>query len=100
MVDYSKREEIEKMVRIEAIADAKSRANDMLKAIGSTAGKPLQIAEVPTLDYTRGDLSLLAGNQYSDNFRTGSFYKKGESNNIEFTKIKIEYSLECCFSIE
>jgi hypothetical protein len=97
-LDYSKREEIEKMVRVEAISNAKSYATDLLGAVGSQVGKPLKVS--------KGNRVVSDDdNIYRRNYKlseSASFYKNSPSAYFDgsFHKIEINYAVNCWFEIE
>jgi hypothetical protein len=98
-LDYSKREEIEKMVRIEAISNAKSHATDLLGAIGSKVGAPLKVSKGSRQVYNNEE------NISRRNYKMGetvSFYKTSDFAYFDgsFQKIKIDYAVDCWFTIE
>ena len=98
-LDYSKREEIEKMVRIEAISNAKSNATDLLKAIGSNVGKPLKITKGFHMS-ENDEYRNFRGNNYMSKTNYGGSFDKVAYFDGTFQKIKIEYTVDCWFKIE
>lgn len=96
-VDYSKKEEIKKQLRIEAVQKAKEQATYMLEAIGQKAGKPLYIAENANFYYPMND--MLANR--AKTFAVAQAATAGESdeNYIEFKKIKFTSNVEAKFEI-
>jgi uncharacterized protein YggE len=96
-LDYSKREEIEKMVRIEAISNAKGNAQDLLGAVGSKVGKPLKVAKGNHYDYSKDNVG------YRNSYKAKTSYFLSEdvaSFDGNFQTIKIEYAVDCWFEIE
>ncbi len=93
-VDYSKKEELKKQLRTEAIQKAKEQAKSMLAAIDETMGKPLYIFEhsnniYPVAMYAkRGVMSMEAADQ------------AGAEEPLEFRKIKFTANVDAKFEIK
>jgi uncharacterized protein YggE len=91
--DYSKKESLEKELKIKALQNAKEKAEYLLQSIGGTIGGPLDIQEVNyepprhTVNYARVLLVDPA---------------PGEENmpEIDFKKIKLSYQIKAVFEIK
>jgi len=92
--DYSKREAIEKKVRVAAIKDAANQADYLLEAIGETRGKPIIVRENQTTPYLRALPGVMYEASYSDDFEP-----KVQAD-VSFKKIKIESRIYVKFEIE
>lgn len=96
-VSHSKIEEFKKEVEIEAIKNAKKKADYLLGAIGEKTGKALivrQISITNQLQYGRGVPA-----QYGEAGVDYRFNSSGKFN-IEFKKLKIERDIFVKFEIE
>jgi uncharacterized protein YggE len=93
-VDHSKIEEFRREVKISAMKDAKSKASDLLQAIGHKVGHALWVQEVDRMPYRAG-------------FAAPRVMKKSSISNedseslpeAEFEKIKLEYTVMARFAI-
>ena len=97
-LDYSKREEIEKMVRIEAVSNAKSNGQDIVGAIGSKIGAPLKITKGYHINEIDDNRNYRGG--YSGKSLYSVSYDKAAYFDGTFQKIRIEYTVDCWFKIE
>lgn len=101
-VDHSKIDSLRKQVKIQAIKDAKDKADYLLTAIGERAGKPLVITESP-MTITRNEVSRLPVRSTTRIVETGGGVHSLMENKkveIEFQKIKLYSNLYVKFSIE
>ncbi|MCW3807012.1 SIMPL domain-containing protein [Plebeiibacterium marinum] len=94
-VDHSEIEDLRNEVKINAIKAAKEKAGHLAKAINQSAGKAIFIQEqnymlyrpaVSNAFYMKGDASSLD-------------MEKAKVPEIEFEKIKLEYSILCRFDL-
>lgn len=97
-VDYSKKEEIKKQLRIEAVKKAKDQAEYMLAAAGQTAGKPLYIAE--NANYYYPMMNMMANKVRTNAEATQDNTAQQDENYIEFKKIKFTSNVEAKFEIK
>lgn len=90
--DYSKKESLEKELKIKALQNAKEKAEYLLKSIGGALGGPLSIQEVNyeaprhTVNYARVMLDPVPGEE--------------EMPEIDFKKIKLSYQIKAVFEIK
>ncbi len=107
-VEHSKIDSLRKEVKIEAIKDAKDKADYLLAAIGEQTGKPLIINEIPGQSINallEGKLSgvSIQGSRINDLAYPliGVDKERGEENNIiQFQKINIQTTILVKFSIK
>ncbi|MDR0687470.1 MAG: SIMPL domain-containing protein [Prevotellaceae bacterium] len=94
-VDHSEIEKFRREVKIEAMKDAKSKASDLLQAIGHKVGAALWVME---LDYTpvRFTPPALMRTMKSSSVSNEDSESLPEA---EFEKIKLEYSVTARFAI-
>ena len=97
---HSQIEKFRKEVKIEAMKNAKSKADYLLAAIGEQTGKPLVIREhvytvYPTNQYSNTALQEVVVTGYASRQAD-----KGLENEIAFTKIKIRYEIFAKFGIK
>jgi uncharacterized protein YggE len=93
-VNHSKMDKWKKEVKIQAIQDAKEKAQYLLKAIGEQIGKPLVITEQEIPFYNRP----LAKTAYAFDAETKA--SMPEDSDIQFQKIKIQTNIHVKFSIK
>lgn len=97
---HSQIEKFRKEVKIEAMKNAKSKADYLLAAISEQTGKPLVIREqvytvYPTNQYSNTALQEVVVTGYASRQAD-----KGLENEIAFTKIKIRYEIFAKFGIK
>ncbi|MEZ5008954.1 MAG: SIMPL domain-containing protein [Chitinophagales bacterium] len=100
-VDYSKRDSIQREVRIMAIKAAKEKADYLLEAIGEKTGKPLKISPIKNNQNNYNISSNVSGfldevvvsNRF--NFENKEFYES-----VQYSKILIKASYYVIFTIE
>ena len=93
-VDCSKRDSLQKEVRIMAIKSAKEKADYLLDAIGEETGKPLEISQFNNGIQITNTL-LNDANEYKLRFD-----KNSPQSSIQYSKIIIQDSYYIKFSIE
>jgi len=98
--DYSKRDSIEEVVRVEAIDKAKPQANYMLKPLDKWAGKTLIVREDPYYGYSTG--YMYGGDQTISNQQ--GIYMRGARDysyktDVEFQKITFRSNMFVRFEI-
>lgn len=94
-LDYSKKEEVKKELRIAAIKSAKEKAGYMLEAVGASAGKPIYIHENEPYDHN----SYVAN--YANKKSVEQTSKVGVDNDyLEFKKIKFTSNVDAKFEIK
>jgi uncharacterized protein YggE len=94
-VEYSKKEELKKQLRIEAVKKAKDQAEYMLAAISQTAGKPLYIAENGNFYYP-----MMNANRMMTMDKAQAAPATTEEDYLEFKKIKFTTTVEARFEIK
>ncbi|TND10564.1 MAG: hypothetical protein FD123_206 [Bacteroidetes bacterium] len=101
---HSKMDEFKKQIKIDAIKAAKTKAEYLLTAIGSRAGKPLSVVEPSgfvTID--DGTYRPFRGNtfQYNGSYLENNSDKEdiGGESSIGGKKIKLHYSINAEFEI-
>lgn len=94
-VDHSKRDSLQKVMRIKAIQTAKNKANYLLEAIGESAGKPLVIREEVDPNYRLRNEQMM-GLQ----FDRLTYSNMDEQQEIGFRKIKISSLIYIKFQIK
>ena len=112
-VSYSKIDSLRKDIRIQAIKNAKEKADYLLAAIGEKTGKPIVITENQNSTVTRNEFMKLASrsvsnvssinsNNYYYNSQNTSSSDKAETKipEIEFRKIKVEHAFYVKFEIK
>lgn len=97
---HSQIEKFRKEIKIEAMKNAKDKADYLLLAIGEQTGKPLVIREqthtvYPTNRYSNTALQDVIVTGYGSRGEA-----KGLENEIAFTKIKIRYEIFAKFGIK
>ena len=93
-VDHSKIDQLRNDVKVKAIQAAKDKASMLAKGIGQSAGKAIYIQELNTGYYPR--------NTMATNIRVKAFAELEEQDfmpEIEFEKIKLEYSILVRFEL-
>jgi hypothetical protein len=101
-VSHSKRDSLQKIVRIKAIQDAKEKADYLLNAIGEQTGKPLIVNVINDVPYSKGNEINIKGsrdkvtNYYIDGVRV---HADGEDD-IQFQKIRIYVTAYVKFGIK
>ncbi len=96
-VDHSQIEEYRNEVKVRAIKAAKSKAQNLAKAIDQEIGKALFIQEVNANTYN--NVQRLSNVEFSA--YDMRYAKQGvKSINIEFEKITLEYSISARFALE
>ncbi|MBN1990650.1 MAG: SIMPL domain-containing protein [Bacteroidales bacterium] len=93
-VDHSKMEQFRREVKVKAIKAAKEKANELTQAIGQTAGRALFIREVEMPSYRSATANVMIRGYSSG----GS--GKAAAPEMDFEKIKIEYSVQCYFELK
>jgi len=102
---YSKMDSLKKAINIEAIKDAKNKADYLLNAIGENTGKPLFIEEYKS-NNTNSDMVSFRGARsgstayYIDGVRVVGKTEKEIEPEIEFQKFKIESYIYVKFAIQ
>lgn len=99
-LDHSKIREYRKEVKVDAIKAAKEKASELAIAIDQSIGRALFIEEIE-----RGNNYLsntLSGKAAGVTIRGSRSFVSSELNNldVEFEKIKIEYSILCRFELK
>lgn len=95
-VDHSNIENLKKEIRIEAIKDAKNKADYLLEAIGQETGKPLVINETQPI-YFNNDQMYIRTASIESYSKVSSGEKMEE---IDFQKIKLSSQIYVKFSIK
>lgn len=98
-VDHSKMEEFKKEIEIEAIREAKERADYLLTAIGEETGKAIVVTQSNNPVFvTRNDVLQV----YDYRGKFGESYDESEKlkNKIEFRKIEITSNIYVKFEIK
>jgi len=95
-VNHSQIEQFRRDVKVKAVKNAKEKAVDMAQAIGQAAGKALYIQEIEYNNY-----SFVKGRALGLKVQTASLLESNEdaAPDIEFEKIKLEYSVSAKFEI-
>lgn len=104
-VSHSKIKEYEKEVRINAIKDAKERADYLLDAIGERTGKALEIFEnkVMLRSYAQRNLNVRAAYSDAVNVIVDGLSEQQDGKfkaSLQFQKIKLQASIFVKFGIE
>ena len=94
-VDHTERKNIKHTVKIQAIKNAKEKADDMLEAIGQKTGKASKIINQESVPNLRGNQMRLMGVVGNNN---SSITR--ELPNLEFKKITIQHTVTAKFIIE
>ncbi|HXS35078.1 MAG TPA: SIMPL domain-containing protein [Flavipsychrobacter sp.] len=97
-VDYSKREELKKELRIEALKKAKDEAEYMLQGIGQIAGNPLYVRESGNYYAPRMNTMAMAKNVNNASNNAGEV--SGDNDYIEFKKIMFQTTVDARFEIK
>ena len=97
-VDHSKMEDFRREVKVNAIKAAKEKAESLTSAIGQTIGKAIFIQEIePRVGYTSGASNTImirgASSLHGSNANS-------QALDMDFEKIKIEYSILCKFELK
>lgn len=98
-VDHSKMEEFKKEIEIEAIREAKERADYLLTAIGEETGKAIVVTQSNNPVFvTRNDVLQV----YDYRGKFGESYNESDklNNKIEFRKIEITSNIYVKFEIK
>jgi len=96
-VDHSKREEFEKEVRIDAMKDAATKADYMLKAVGSKRGATLHVTENQSPSYYGVDSRPMRAMAATP----GAVYSKSAPDfQVSFKKIDLKSIVYIKFEIE
>jgi uncharacterized protein len=93
-VDHSEIEKFKKEVKIKAIKDAQDKATSLATAIGQTAGKALYIRESESF------YPMMAKTNEAMMVRGVALDESYSEPDIEFEKIKIEYSVQVNFELK
>lgn len=94
-LDHTQIDQFRKEVKISAIKAAKDKAQSLTTAVGQSIGKAIYIQEVDNVDLqanTSNANILIRG--------TSSDYSKVSSSDIEFEKIKLQYSILVRFELK
>ena len=97
-VDHSKMEDFRREVKVNAIKAAKEKAESLTSAIGQTIGKAIFIQEIePRGGYVPGasNTIMIRGMSSISGSNTRS-----QPLDVDFEKIKIEYSILCKFELK
>jgi len=92
---HSKIEEIRMQAKIEAVRNAKQKATLLTKELGQTVGRTLYLRE--NGDYT--EYPMENRNRYTRQMMLKSSAQSDEPAQIEFQKIRLEYSVTVRFEI-
>lgn len=95
-LEHSKIEQYRREVKVNAIVAAKEKAGSLANAISEEIGKALYIQEV---DYNPYGVARVS-NVMSLKSREGGSLNQMEELDIEFEKIKLEYSVICRFELK
>lgn len=93
-VDHSNMDKFRREVKVSAIKAAKEKAIELTQAIGQTAGRALFIREIDMPSYRPSTANVMIRG-YSN---SGS--GKIAAPEMDFEKIKIEYSVQCYFELK
>jgi len=99
-VNHSKLDSMRQETKIQAIKNAKEKADYLLKAINENTGKPLIVREIESNTSVLDE--VYRGYQAKEMYRlTPNFYKDKENiGEVEFKKIKIDSKIFVKFSIK
>ena len=92
-LDHSKIEQFRREVKIKAVTDAKSKAEYIALAINQTIGRAIYIQELDNnanINRTSNSISIRG---------TSSIYGSNAETDVDFEKIKIEFSILCRFEL-
>ncbi len=92
-VDHSEIEKFRKEVKIKAIKDAQDKATSLATAIGQTAGRALYIRENESFFPMMAKTNMMM-------VRGAALDESYSEPDIEFEKIKIEYSVQVNFELK
>ncbi len=92
-VDHSEIEKFRKEVKIKAIKDAQDKATSLATAIGQTAGRALYIRENESFYPMMAKTNMMM-------VRGAALDESYSEPDIEFEKIKIEYSVQVNFELK
>ncbi len=98
-VDHSKIKDFKKQVKIEAMKIAKEKANELVSAVGQTLGRTIYIQELDNLQV----INKLSGRVSAANITIRGSRSDSEElilPEIEFEKIKLQYSILTRFEIK
>jgi len=97
-IDHSQMVAFRKTVRENAIKAAKEKATYLAEAIGQSIGKAIYISEIPQIVSVS---NTSGGRGYSSNFASKSSGSDGYFNSeVEFSKIKIQFTIEVKFELK
>jgi hypothetical protein len=97
-VDHSKMEDFRREVKVNAIKAAKEKAESLTSAIGQTIGKAIFIQEIePRGGYVPGASNTIMIRGMSS---VSASNANSQSLDVDFEKIKIEYSILCKFELK
>lgn len=97
-VDHSKMEDFRREVKISAIKAAKEKAESLTSAIGQTIGKAIYIQEIePRGGYVPGTSNTIMIRGSSSLYGSNA---NSQALDVDFEKIKIEYSILCKFELK
>ena len=101
-LDHSKIREYRKEVKVDAIKAAKEKASDLAMAIDQNIGRALFIEEIErNNNYISNTLSgKAAGVTIRSSRSSGNSFLDSRTLDVEFEKIKIEYSILCRFELK
>jgi uncharacterized protein YggE len=94
-VDHSGIEKLRREVKINAMKDAKSKAEDLLRAIGQKTGRTLWVQEVDRIPYRAATLPPARAMKVS-----GANGEAVQQPELEFEKIRLECTIMARFAIE
>ena len=95
-VDHSEIEKLRREVKVSAMKDAKSKASDLLEAIGQRAGRALWVQEVDRMPYR----ASFAPPMRAKAMGVANSEDAAALPEAEFEKIKLEYTVTARFAIE
>ena len=101
---HSKMDEYKKQVKIDAIKAAQAKAEYLMNAIGSRAGKPVSVTENSGYVVVDEDRRAFRGNTFTSYPQMNSAYESGGSsednlNPLGNKTIKISYEINVEFEI-
>jgi hypothetical protein len=101
-VSHSDLENLKKEVKINAIKDAKAKADYLLAAIGEKTGKPEIIREtdVQSIPQLAGQVNIQSKGGYYDMYEADELSSSAGKDRIQFQKIKIKSSIYTKFLIQ
>jgi len=98
-LEHSKIREYRKEVKVDAIKAAKEKASELAIAINQNIGRALFIEEIENNNFYLSN--TLSGKAAGVTIRGSRSFEKSFSDfNVEFEKIKIEYSILCRFELK